>query len=627
MPSPTRPHALRHPRLAIVLAGALLAFSGAAAPPPLAALAPASTFLAVQVVPGGASYAGLASDLAALPVKAAAGTLETALRVVRGDVTSASSTGDAARLIDTVLALLQGRRPADALTRACPALASSPLPRPEGALLAVSATPYAPLPAALVVARTAPGDAAAAGAAVRALTGCFGAGAALQQSGVALQPMSVGGTTVFVAVDGDLVAVASNADLLRAALRLARGSGESSLAAQLPASVPALDGPGLGIVLRARALGNVVAVLPGLAADPTARAARGRLASALRTVPLAAAHLRAAPEGVLFRSWTRVATDGGDAVLAGLLRCQGCRARPSLLVPANAVSVAAEPLRLEAWTDYLSGLVRDVAAAGGSDIDPLALLKQRTGLDLAADLFPWLGRVATEVAVPAPAGTPQALVGAPARVTIVPVASADAARAGLARLGPSLRALVARLPNAGAGGAAVAPAALIATRTERYRDVSITRIQIGPSADLGVALVGSRLVLASPSAALHAIIDTYRGAPTLHGGPLASALAAAPAGASAVWASDDAAMLHGSAALLRTLSQPLAFAAQAGLAAAQRHAGTPGAGPAPGLADLLAVAELPSDALDTLASHLGVARGYSLWQDGTLTRQWLLPVK
>ena len=501
----------------------------------------------------------------------------------------------------------------------------------------VSATPYAPVPAALVLARVAPGAGPATDDAIAALDHCYASGVPQTQDGVSLRELALGDATIAVARIGDVVAAASTVDLLRAAVRLAHGSTEPSLASRVPGALADLNGAGITVSIDTAAIAGVVGALPGLPSDPTAHAARVHLQDALRTVPLIALQLTAQPSGLVLQSWTRVDPNGGDGALAALLRCDRCRARPSLLVPADALAVDASPLRLQAWTTYLAGLADDVAAAGGGRIDPLALLKQQTGLDLANDLFPWLGTVATTVELPAPTGTPQALLGVPARLTIVPVASPERAGAGLARLGPALERLLARFSGTGGGAieaAGLDPATLIATRHERYREVAITRIQVGPSTDLGVALVGSRLVLASPSAALRSVIDTYRGGPTLHASALAAALAAAPAGSQAVWASDGAAMLRGVASMLRALSQPAAFAVQSGLVAARRAAApgseATGATPPsaqPDLGRLLDATELPADTLDALAAHLGVTRGWSVWRDGALVRRWSLPIR
>ncbi len=623
--------------LRVVAATVALGAAAAGAAASLTALAPASTLLAVHVAKAGASYPALSSALADLDTAGAAATLTDVLRTLASAANAPSVHNDgAAQALSTAARLLQDGNARDALHSACPDLGRSPLPSTREALLAVSATSYAPAPSALLLARLAPDAHAAADDAIAALTRCFGSGAPLGQDGVTLQPLSLKGSILTVARIGDVVAAATSVDLLRAAVRLAHGTSEPSLADRIPDAVPALNGPGVGVSVDMAGIADLLGSLPGIASDATARAARTKLQDALRTVPWVAARLSAQPEGLLVESWTRVDAAGGDPALAALLRCDGCHARPSLLVPADAWSVDASPMRLQAWTTYLAGLARDVTAASGGEIDPLALLKQQTGLDLGADLFPWLGTVATTVELPAPAGTPQALVGAAARVTIVPVASADRAQAGLSRLGPALEQLLARLPRGGTGAGALKaagldPQAMIAIRRERYRDVAITRVQSGPGSDVGVALVGSRLVVASPSAALHSVIDTYRGGPTLHAGSLATALATAPADAHAVWAADDAARLRGAASILRALSQPVAFALQSGMAGARQAAGgagTPGGqGPTPpDLGHLLDVTELPADALDAVAAHLGTSRGWSLWRDGMLVRRWSLPI-
>ncbi|MEJ2359398.1 MAG: hypothetical protein P8Y13_15150 [Deinococcales bacterium] len=609
----------------------LLGLSAAFAATPLTALAPGSAFLAVHFGGPGASYPALAADLRSLGTTAARGALVDTLTTLEAAARGPKAhDAQAAAALGAALDLLKGGGTRGALAKRCPALESAPRPHLQEGLFTLSATSYAPVPAALALLRLEPGESDAAAGLLGALRACFGTGTALQQDDVALVSLTIDGVTVTVARVGDVLAAGSTTDQVRAAVRLAHGSSEPSLASRPAGSSPALSGPGFGVAFEGAAVADLLGAVPGLGSDPTADAVRARLQAAMRTVPLMAVHLSAQPDGVLVESWTHVDATGGDPALAWLLRCDGCRARPSLLVPANALSVSASNLRLKAWTDYLSGAIREVTQAGGGELDALSLLKQRTRIDLAGDLFPWLGDVATSVTLPAPAGTPQALLGVPAQITIVPVTSAAQARDGLARLGTALQGLLDQLPASRADTGGVPPNALVATRSATYRDVSITRIQIGPSTDLGVALVGNRLVLASPSAALHTVIDTFRGGPTLHSGPLAAALGAAPAEAMTVEASDPAASLHGAAALLRSASQPVAFAVQSALAGVVQASGDTstgnGAPTGPDLRSLLSATELPADALDTLAGHLGIARGWSVWQAGAVVGRWFLPV-
>lgn len=621
---PLRADVLLRAVLAVVVLGTAAGYAAA----PLAALAPSSTVLAVHVGGHDTSYSALRRDLAGLDVATARQTLVAGLTYLRDTLGGSQASDDqASAAIGAVLELLQGNGAPSTSALRCPALTNLSPDLQEG-MLAISATARVPLPAALLLLRFAPGSTDTPGAVLDALKTCFGHGAALEQDGVAVLPLRFEGADVTAARLGDVLAVSTSADLVRATVRLAHGSSEPSLATTGAGSSPALTGPGLGVTLDSAAVADLLGAVPGVAADPTARTARSRLQSALRTVPWLAWRVQDTAEGQVQESWVHVDAEGGDPTLARLIRCDGCHARPSLLVPASALGVEASNLRLSAWADYLAGLVRDVTAAGGQPLDPRALLRQRTGIDLSADLFPWLGTVVTSIELPAPRGTPQALLGIPAQVTIVPVASASQARAGLDRIGAALGALLDSLPAERAGG--VPPRSLVAVRSESYRDVGFTRIQIGPSVDVGVALVGNWLVVASPSAALHSIVDTYRGGPTLHAGPLAAALAAAPSDATAVRADDPAADLHGAAALLRSVAQPLAFALQGALAEA-RHSARPAttatpAAAAPGLAALLAVTELPADALDVVAGHLGTRRGWVVWQGDTRVTSTLLPI-
>lgn len=615
--------------LAAVLALAVAGLPRAAAAP-LATLAPAPSLLALQVTRGNGSYPDLAAALAKLPTQAAAATFRSVLSELQATA-RATGAGDkqTGELLGAASDLLRAGGPGRALASACPALGSTPLPHPEQLLLTVSAAGYAAVPAVLLLARIAPSDAVATQTAVQALTRCFGGGQPLTQDGTSLQPLSIGGNALALAQVGDVVALATSVDLLRGAVRLAHGSSEPNLAGQMPAAIPALNGNGIGVVVDTQAVASLLAAVPQLGADPTASAARRRVEAALRTVPFVAAHLSMSPQGLTLTDWARVDPSGGDAALAALLRCQGCHARPSVLTPASAVAVEASPLRMEAWTTYVSGLVEDVTAAGGTKVDPLALLKQSIGLDLQGDLFPWLGDVVTSVRLPAPAGTAQALVGGLAGVTIVPVSSIDAARTGLAHLGPALEKLFRLIPGAGKALTGLSPDTLIATRTEHYRGVDVTRIQIGPATDIGVALVGNRLVLAIPSAAMHAVVDTYRGGPSYYGSALAAALSGAPTDAQAVSAANASFAVHDAAAVLRALAQPVAFGIQTAVLAARHDAPSLQASAAPApptMAAMLTMAELPADALDTVAGHLGVVRSWTVWKEGVLERHLLLPI-
>lgn len=622
-PRLTRPLLRTLPLVVLLLAGSVLADG------PLAALAPGSSFLAIHLAPAGTTYPALAADVASLDGSAARDALLATLRALEADAASPQAhAADAAAALGAAIDLLEGGRGGDALITRCPALADTSLPTLREGLLVVSATARTPIPAALLLLRVDGNATGAATAVIDVLSGCLGDGTVLHQDGVALTPLASDGVTTTVARVGDVIALGSSTDLVRAAVRLANGSQEPSLASGPAGHSPALTGTGIGLTVDTTAVADVLDALPGVGQDAVARAARARLQAASRTVPLLALRLSARSDGVLVESWTHVDASGGDPALAKLLLCANCRARPSLLVPASALAVEASPMRLAAWSDYLTGMVGDVLRAGGSELDPLALLKQRSGIDLAGDLFPWLGDTATTVALPAPAGTPPALMGVPAQVTIVPVASAARARAGLTRLGTALQDLLDQLPASRPSAGGVRPSALVASRTSSYRDVTVTRIQIGPSADLGIALVGDRLVLASPSATLNTVIDTFRGGPTLHDGPLAAALATAPADALAVRASDAAAPLRGGANLLRALSQPLAFAVQGALAGARQASGGTSAAPAgPDLVSLLRFTELPANALDALARHLGIARGWTVVRDGTVETHLFVPVE
>lgn len=299
--------------------------------------------------------------------------------------------------------------------------------------------------------------------------------------------------------------------------------------------------------------------------------------------------------------WTYVDDAGGDPELAALLRCVDCRVRPSLLLPKGVWSVRSAPLRLQGWSRYLLDLAGDLQAATGTPLDPRAAVRDALGIDLERDLFAWLGDRIHEATLPPVRSNLAGLSGAPAQLTLVPVASESEAWAGLERIAAALAPRLASLPGE-LGGRGGFRAAMVAVRQGAYRGVRVTRLQLGPATDVGVAVVGSHLVLAQPAAAVRPVIDTFFGAPSIYDNrALQAALQALPEQAQAVYAGDDAPVLRALAPTAEALAQPLSFAALTAL--------TQEGAEAPPLAALLDAAELPAAVMRVLADHLGVESG------------------
>lgn len=584
-----------------LLAAALLLFTaagqGAAAPPPpLISVLPADTLFVVHYGAGGAPHATLVADLEALD---AAGKLRAVLGPMR------STLGDeGARALEALDAWAEGRAlPVnDSLAQRCPALARDPgvLPRPEELLAGVSLRPMAPRPAATVLLRAT--DAEAAAALDAALRDCFGQGTPQRQDDVALHPLRLGDGPPWTLGRSDaLLVLASDPEGARGVVRRLKGSAEPALGDTALGTSPALRGDGVGFALHLAAVADLLDAVPGVDRHSPTGHALDRVRAALRTVNVLAGAVRSTSEGLEVQLWTHIDDAGGDPELAALLRCVGCRARPSVLLPRGAWSVGSAPLRLRGWSRYLLDLAGDLQAATGTPVDPRPALRDALGVDLDRDLFAWLGDRIHEATLPPERSNLAGIAGAPAQLTLVPVSSETEAWAGLERIAAALAPRLASLPEE-LGGRDASGVAAVAVRRGDYRGVRVARLQLGPATDLGVAVVGNHLVLAQPAAAVRPVIDTFFGGPSIYDNrALQSALQALPERAQAVSAGDEAPVLRALASTAEALAQPLSFAAYTALA--REGDGTPP------LAALLDAAELPASVLRVLADHLGVASG------------------
>jgi hypothetical protein len=446
------------------------------------------------------------------------------------------------------------------------------------ALLTVGLNPFNPLPSLTAMARLDGGHVPHGEAVQQALVACYGSDVTFEQDGVPLHLLFDGSELpLIVARVSDLFILSSNPDAARGVVRRAQGSDEPSLADRpLQQRTDVLFEPGgLGFSLDLAAIAEVAAAFaPMLMDDPELEPLFARALAALKTVGGVAGKLSATPEGFVIESLTAVDPEGGDAALAELLLCERCAVGRPFLAPPQSVAIRSQHLPLRGVFAYLQAWADEIAALVGEPLDLKQLALVELGLDLDRALFNWIGSELHTVTLEPFSPRLDTLLYGTSQVFLIPVSDPEAARDGLEHLidrlvfSPLAGALIGELTPFGALGAAmgVLDIAPLAITREAYGGVDIDRYRLGLNTDIGVALVGNVLVIASPTRALHPVIDTYQGgAGALELEGYLTARRAAPEGSSQVGYSDTRRTLEGVAELLELASQPLAFGLYAGL--------------------------------------------------------------
>jgi hypothetical protein len=453
-------------------------------------------------------------------------------------------------------------------------------------LLSVSVAAYAPLPQGLALARV--GDPARAATLQDALVTCFG-GPSFEQEGVALHVLGDGGDLPIVVARLDDVFIAgTDPDLVRGAIRRAHGSDEPSLAdGALAAARGRLAPGGVDLAFDASAVADVI---EGLAQGVPEEAAPlvERALAALRTTGAFAARLGWSDAGLRFEQVLDVAATPADPALARLLTEPRRAGRP-LWLPEGTVATTATVVPVRAIVAYVDGWLTDLEPLTGLRTDLRALAADLLDVDLDAALLDWVGETIYGVTLEPVSTDLRTLVQGPANVVMVPVSDEAAARAGLELLGPALlRAIDATGataqdlsamadpfggPRAGdpdqAALGALFGSEAVAVDTIEIDGVSVDRIRVGATLELGVAVIDGHLVIGSPVRALESVLATRAGAPDLLRDPAWRAvLTGIGDDVRDASISDVPAMLEGLAQLVELGAQPLAALARAGFVAA-----------------------------------------------------------
>jgi hypothetical protein len=568
MPSPaTRHRAVPLRRFSACLAAALVVGASVAqgSPPPLAGLVPATAVLVLHVGPGGGDLSRFGDLLEEHEREALTGLLER-LGAAFDDEFGVGLDPNGGGVFTALIAELADE---------CPAVSDVWAPGDEAGLagegvLAVSMSPFNPVPGFVAAHR--PNDVPFATAVQDALVACFDGGLGLVQDDVPLWVLGDGGDMPLVVarIDGTFLA-GSEPELVRAAVRLARGSSEPShLGTAVGRAAADLHDGGLGVTVDLAALAETLAALRGtMPTDPELEPFLDRALATMRSVGGAAARIKLEPDALLVDAIVVTDPGGGDPRLAAMIACSDCRAGPPALMPAGAVAVSANSVPLLDLVAWIDGWLADAGALIGEPLDLRSVVAMATGLDLDGALLDWIG-TGWHSAQLAPLGTDvRGWIVGPGTVAVVEVRSEAAAQGGVRawraaadELGPALAALLDDVTGPGAVTAAPEGASgWLAVRELEYRGVPYERWRIGPTTDLGIAVLSGHLAVAWPASALQAVIDVHLGADAIGVDPvLGPALAAIDAAAAGYAVVDVARHLRAAAALADLAAAPLASA-------------------------------------------------------------------
>ena len=566
-----QPSVRHHPRLGLgawLVAASLLLGTAQAQAIPLEGLLPDTTVAVFHVGPTSGDLAVLEDVFTQVGGDAAMATFERMLRVFGADMGGAA--GEAADIADEIV---------DELLFICPPLetvwdedAAAGLFGPG--VLAVSLSPFNPFPAAIAAMR--PADPAYAAALQDVLIGCVAEGPPLQQDDVELHVLFDGTELpLVVARFDDTFVVATDPDLLRGAVRLARGSDEPShLDTAVGRAANAIMDGGLGITLDLGALADGLRSLTGaFPMGPEEEVLVESVLATLASLGGLAGRVTLEADGLRLDGVALPDPAAGDPQLAALIACDDCGAGPSRLLPAGAAGVSGQYVDLHGIVGWLDTWLTRLEPLVGERLDARMLVGMLTGLDLDAHLLDWVGHRWHSASLDVPSTDLAGWLLGAGNVTTVGVSDEPAARAAIAAWRDAFDSLDFLLEELlyefGAMGDPFGPGpssplpegGLLSVRERTYRDIGYERWRIGPFTDLGLAVFGDHLVVTVPARAMEAAIDVHLGAPDVYADPtLGGALAGVPADAPTYVVFDVRRQLHGLAQVSDLLAAPVATA-------------------------------------------------------------------
>lgn len=457
-----------------------------------------------------------------------------------------------------------------------------------------------------------------------------------QQDADAIYALQVAGGTAYAAVHQNVLALASDSDLLRGALRLAAGSPEASLADAAAAQRSA--DAGLKLTINPRPLQKQLRALAAVAPDAQ-RTLAARVVATAETVSGYSLALTLTADALTVTSALEVAEGSSEAELVALLTCSECRLTGTPRLPAGAVVRSANALPLRAAVQWADSWLADLARAGEVDAGAASVRGaawRYLGVDLGALLLDWYEGAAYSTVLGVLDTDLTNWVMGPPMVTVMPVLSEEAAWRAVQQWVELAR----QAADAAAGpahGQGIAPSFkatdALAVQQLAHDGVKVLRVRFGPVTDVGFAVYDDQLVMGSPTAVLLTAID-QRDAATDARGPVAAALGQLQQqpGVTRYSAVDTAAFLLGISQLAELGAGAAATAMVGAVHAAQD--GQFGYGVARDaralteftFQDALTVADTAVSALRQLAQHLGVLTSSSSVQDGAVVTTWRLPL-
>lgn len=425
----------------------------------------------------------------------------------------------------------------------------------QEAWLAVSASPFSPLPALTLIAR--PSDAGR-DAFAQAIADAAGREGVEQRSEAGstfytyvpdMSDDDLLGVPVAYAQTGGLLVLSTDPEIVRFVLRADAGGSDPTLA-DTP-TYAALRDLGPGQVMGLLDAEPLLRGLAPLAGSYGAGAVLERVRAALRTAGPTVGVLRADDEGLAGTGLRSPAADGPDTRLYDLLT-QGVAPGVEVLAyaPDTAVSVAAGGADLSGWWAWLDDVVASAAELG---IPSASEALQLIGLDANTLLLDWAGDGWVQIQTDAPTAPEAGSTDVPlfdAQVLLVASRDDAAARRGLTSAFTTLGATLAGFLSPSGQG-------VVAPTTVEVAGVDVTRLTLSETLVLDAAVIDGWAVLSGSPEATEAVLSA-RASGTAGPAALIDAAAELPANPLSWSVSDNATATGGSTDALVTQLQMLA---------------------------------------------------------------------
>lgn len=378
-----------------------------------------------------------------------------------------------------------------------------------------------------------------------------------------------------LAFENDTLILGTNPELVRTSLRLLNGSGEASLngnplwqARQRFETSHASFGYTIDLAEAATLLDAYGSMI---ATDDSEIALVNRVSAALKTLGGVTGNIAALDTGLLNESVLLVNPDAGDAALADLLLRSDLTVSTPQLLPADALLASSQVIDLKADVAYLQGWADSIMQALGEDqIDLLDALKSETGIDLNTALLDWIGNEVHVAQLDSVFRSPVDLLFGADTIIQIPITSESAARSGIKQLTDFVSQVNESSDSTGAGSELQDALEQMdaAVRSTSYRGVEITRLQFGPTVDIGIAVLSDTLLVGMPARSLQPVLDVqFDGG----GDSQPYAFAAALSEPVRLISYDTGRDFRALVDLLSPLTQPAAFAARLALMSAESN--------------------------------------------------------